>query len=440
MKKVLIITYYWPPSGGSGVQRCLYFAKHLRSFGWEPVIYTVSNGEYPAIDESLEKEIPEGIEVIKTPIWEPYGLYKKFTGQKKDKKLKPLLVTEKKERQLAHKISTWIRGNFFIPDARKFWIKPSIKFLKNYLKENPVDVIFSSNPPQSVHLIGLALKETFDLPWIADFRDPWTKISYYNDLMLTNWADNKHKALEKAVLNKADIVTTVSWSCKTGFQSIVDRKIEVITNGFEDSMIFPDVPKKSDQFLISYTGTLSRDRNPIKIWEGLKELVEEQPALRDKLKLQFIGNIDDSVFETLATLGLSSLVNRIGYVSHSKVFEYLAGSDLLLLIGIPNDPGVLTGKLFEYLFSKKPILSIGPKGGDIERILAEIGAGINVDFEEKNSFKKALSHYLNSPPQAPENLTNQLQKYTRKSLTQQLATQLDLLANKHQATSASSSA
>lgn len=418
-KKVLIITYYWPPSGGSGVQRCLYFVKYFRQFGWEPIVYTVANGEYPAIDESLAQEIPKDTTIIKSQIWEPYQLYKKFTGQKKDQKLKPLIVTEKKEKQLAHKISTWIRGNFFIPDARKFWIKPSIENLSQYLKENPVDLIFSSSPPQSVHLIALGLKRKFNIPWVADFRDPWTKISYYDDLMLTPWADKKHKRLEKEVLETADIVTTVSCSCKQGFKEICDRKIEVVTNGFDDSSKLPNTPPDENYFMISYTGSLSRDRNPTTIWKGIQELLVAKPALKSKLKLRFIGNIDESVFESLESLGLGSIVERIGYVKHSKVFDYLASSNLLLLIGIQGDKGILTGKFFEYLFSEKPVLSIGPNEGDVERILKETGAGFNVDFEEKDAFKKVLLQLIENSTTTSTDISK-LSKYTRKSLTEQL--------------------
>ena len=421
MKKALIITYYWPPSGGSGVQRCLYFVKYLKQFGWEPIVYTVANGEYPAIDASLEKEIPSDTTVIKSEIWEPYQLYKKFTGQKKDQQLKPLIITEKKEKQLAHKISTWVRGNFFIPDARKFWIKPSIERLSQYLKENPVDLIFSSSPPQSVHLIALALKRKFNIPWVADLRDPWTRISYYDDLMLTPWADKKHKRLEKEVLQTADKVTTVSWSCQQGFEEICGRKVEVVTNGFEDTIQMPDWLPDENYYTISYTGTLSRDRNPIIIWEGIKELLDIHSELKSKLRIRFIGDIDDSVFDSLATAGLSSNVERIGYVKHSKVFEYLASSDLLLLIGIQGDKGVLTGKLFEYLFSGKPILSIGPNGGDIEKILLETNAGINIDFEEKEAVKKAILKLMTYKKETNNSEKNkQLEKFTRRSLTGQL--------------------
>ena len=184
MKKVLIITYYWPPSGGAGVQRWLKFAKYLSDFGWEPIIYTVENGEYPVLDYDLLDEVPKGITVLKTPIWEPYSIYKKFTGRKKEDKINSGFLSEKKNPKLLEKLSIWIRGNLFIPDARKFWIKPSVNFLTNYLIDNPVDIVVSSGPPHSSHIIALKLKEKNKLPWLADFRDPWTNIYYYKELLL----------------------------------------------------------------------------------------------------------------------------------------------------------------------------------------------------------------------------------------------------------------
>ena len=207
MKRVLIITYYWPPSGGAGVQRWLKFVKYLRNYGWEPIVYTAENGEMPVIDPSLEKDIPNNTTVLKTKIWEPYSFYKTFIGKKQNEKINASFLSENKKPSLTEKISVWIRGNFFIPDARKFWIKPSVKHLSNYLKSNPVDAIISSGPPHSMHLIALGIKKQFPkLKWVADFRDPWTNIDFYKELMLTSASDRKHKQLEKEVLLHADSV------------------------------------------------------------------------------------------------------------------------------------------------------------------------------------------------------------------------------------------
>lgn len=171
MKRVLIITYYWPPSGGSGVQRWLKFVKYLREFGWEPVVYTPENPEMPSSDTSLLSEVSEDIEIIKTKIWEPYSFYKRFIGKKKSEKINTGFLSESKKPKLTEALSVWIRGNIFIPDARKFWIKPSVKFLKKYLADNPVDAMVSTGPPHSMHLIALGIKKSLNTPWIADFRD-----------------------------------------------------------------------------------------------------------------------------------------------------------------------------------------------------------------------------------------------------------------------------
>ncbi|MFI5134679.1 MAG: hypothetical protein ACHQD9_02380, partial [Chitinophagales bacterium] len=188
MKKVLILTYYWPPSGGAGVQRWLKMVKYLPQFGWQPIVYTAKDAEYPIHDPSLEKDVPKEAEVIRQKIWEPYDLYKKFIGQKKEEKVYSGFLSEKKKPGFAQRASVWIRGNLFIPDARCFWIKPSRKFLISYLKKNPVDAMVSTGPPHTTHMIALGIKKKLNIPWIVDFRDPWTQIDFYNQLHLTRWA------------------------------------------------------------------------------------------------------------------------------------------------------------------------------------------------------------------------------------------------------------
>ena len=208
-RKVLIITYYWPPSGGAGVQRWLKFVKYLPNLGWEPVVYTVENGEYPVMDKSLNEDVSAALKVIKTPIWEPYNIYKKISGRNKNDTINSGFLAESKKSKFSENLGKWVRGNFFIPDARKYWIKPSIKYLSNFLNDNPADLIISSGPPHSTHLIAMDLKNKFQIPWVSDFRDPWTNIDFYKELKLTNWADAKHKRLEKHVLTNSDLVLTV---------------------------------------------------------------------------------------------------------------------------------------------------------------------------------------------------------------------------------------
>lgn len=217
MKRVLIITYYWPPSGGSEVQRWLKMSKYLPEYGWQPVVYTAENAEFPVDDPSLEKDVSPEAEVIRRPIVKPYN----FLGLKE------------KQKGWKGNLSVWVRGNLFIPDARCCWVKPSVKFLTEYLKEHPVDAIISTGPPHSMHLIALKLKEKLNIPWIADFRDPWTEIDYYDDLHLTKWADKKHHRLEREVLTKADKVVTVSSDGARRLGRIGNRNVRVFPDGFD---------------------------------------------------------------------------------------------------------------------------------------------------------------------------------------------------------------
>ena len=205
--------------------------KYLSDFGWQPVVYTTENGEMPAIDPSLEKDIRPDTIVIKKPIWEPYSIYKRLTGRKRDERMGAGFLTEKKKSSKIENLAVWIRGNLFIPDARKYWIKPSVRYLQKYLRENPVDAIISTGPPHSMHLIALALKNKLNIPWIADFRDPWTKIDFYDKLRLSNRADKKHRRLEKVVIQTANIVVTVSWQWSDEFIKMGAVRTEVVTNG-----------------------------------------------------------------------------------------------------------------------------------------------------------------------------------------------------------------
>ena len=396
MKKVLIITYYWPPSGGAGVQRWLKFAKYLPEFGYEPIIYTPENPEFPAIDESLVNDIPKGITVLKQPIWEPYNWYRQFLGEK-DKKIGAGFVSEKKEPGLLHKISVWVRGNFFIPDARRFWIKPSIQYLTQYLKDNPVAAIVSTGPPHSMHLIALGLKKQLDVNWIADFRDPWTNIDFYKELMLSSWADKKHHQLEKEVLMTADKVVTIGYTMTKEMKALGAKHVETITNGFDEDD-FPEMDSELDEeFTISHIGTFSPSRNHPKFWQALSELKAENQAFAKALKLRTVGVVDHKVAAAILEAGLEENWERIEYVSHAEVLKYQCSSKVLLVSinNTPNATGILPGKFFEYLASGRPILAIGPKESDIGTVLSVTKAGVIVERDDTQAMKDALLQMFN---------------------------------------------
>ena len=318
MKKVLIITYYWIPSGGAGVQRWVKFAKYLRQYGWEPIIYTPENPEYPSIDHSFEKDIPADITVLKTPIWEPYNVYRNLTG-KKNQAINAGFISENKKQGWKDKLSIWIRGNFLIPDPRRFWIKPSVGFLSDYLKENPVDAIITTGPPHSMHLIGMGLKKNFpSLPWVADFRDPWTNIDFYKDLNLTWFADKIHHKLEREVLQKADTVLVVSRGMEEEFAPMKPKKLQVITNGYDESDVQVGTLALDGRFSISHIGTLNAARNPRIVWKVLSEICAENIDFKKDLQIQLVGKVDFSVLEDIQSYGLQEQLLRIDYLSHSE--------------------------------------------------------------------------------------------------------------------------
>lgn len=332
MKKVLIITYYWIPSGGAGVQRWVKFTKYLRLYGWEPIIYTPENPEYPSTDNSFLEDIPSDITVLKTPIWEPYTIYKRLLG-KKDQKINAGFISENKKLGWKEKFSIWIRGNFFIPDPRRFWIKPSVNYLNAYMRENQIDAVISTGPPHSMHLIAFGLRKQFpSIPWIADFRDPWTNIDFYKELNLSWLSDRIHRHLEKKVVQSADSVVVVSNGMKEEFEQIKPKQLTVITNGYDESDVLQQSLDLDSKFSISHIGTLNAARNPKTFWKVLSKICKENTEFRNDLQIQLVGKIDFSVTDDIQRLGLESQLLKIDYLSHVEAIAKQQSSQILLLL------------------------------------------------------------------------------------------------------------
>jgi hypothetical protein len=428
MKKVLIITYYWIPSGGSGVQRWVKFTKYLREFGWEPIIYTPENPEFPTIDPSFAKDIPSDITVLKTPIWEPYNVYRQLTS-KKNQPINAGFISENKKHSWKDKLSVWLRGNFLIPDPRRFWIRPSVRYLTTFLNQNPVDAIITTGPPHSVHFIGLGLKKQFpSLPWIADFRDPWTSIYYYKDLKIGWLADKIHHRLEKRIVQKADSVLVVSQGMKDEFDLLNPKKLNIISNGFDEDDIIIKECSLDTKFSISHIGLLTPKQNPYVLWKVLKELCTENEDFNSDLEIQLIGKVDFSIFDSINQFGLENKLTKIAYLPHSKAIAKQQTSQLLLLL-LMNEPGnkcILTGKLFEYLAAKRPILAFGPTDGDAATVINEAKAGSMIEFcDEKAAKKQILEYYSQYKLGKLTVLSESLQQFSRRNLTMQLAQTLD---------------
>ena len=418
-KKVLIITYYWPPTGGAGVQRWLKFSKYFRQFNWEPIIYTPSNPDFPINDETLLKDVLPNLEILKTQINEPYDVYRKIMGKKKTDTVNQGFLSESKENKVLQKMMIWVRGNFFIPDARKFWIKPSVSYLSDYLKKHKIDAIISTGPPHSMHLIALGLKQQFNIPWIADFRDPWTQIDFYNQLQLTKWADRTHKNLEKSVLKSANKVVTVSGHWAEDLKLLCDRNIDVITNGFDaDDFTSTEDTNLMPGFLFHHIGALNKDRNPHTLWKVLGDLCKENNAFKRDLKLKFTGKTDAAVFESLKEHGIFENAEKTDYMAHSEVVKLLLKSPVLLLPlnDTPNILGIVPGKLFEYLAAKRPIFAIGNVEGDTAKIIADAHAGTMVGFKDEEHTKKhVLELYEQFNKQTLQIDSTSIEKYSRRS-------------------------
>ena len=432
MKTVLIITYYWPPGAGAGVFRWLKFSKYLRQFGWAPVIYTPTNPESPVLDDSLLQDVSDEVRVIKRRIWEPYRYYKILTGKKQSEKVQTGFLNERMKPGFGEKAATWIRGNLFIPDARKYWIKPSVRFLAGWLKENPADAIVSTGPPHSMHMIALGLKEQTGLPWLADFRDPWTQIDFYDKLMLSKRADRKQRMLEQKVLRSADQLVAVSKHTASGLEDICNRQVTVVTNGY-DPDDFTDLPAyKQNKFILTHLGAMNADRNPRILWKALSELVQHNSALREQLVINLIGKTDISVKLDIEENGLAENTNFISHLPHKKALRKASQSAMLLLPlnNTPNVLGIAPGKLYEYLALKRPILCFGPMEGDAANIILATKSGYVVDFDNINSCKQVLQNCMHKHKHEQLHVEQQdINDFSRMTLTKEIANILDQISD-----------
>ena len=420
MKKVLIITYYWPPAGGPGVQRWLKFVKYLRDFNIEPVLYIPENPNYPITDTGFVNEIPEGISIYKQPIFEPYKLAS-FLSSKKTKRISSGIIQSNNQSTL-EKVMLWIRGNIFIPDARKFWVKPSVSFLSELIFKEKIETVITTGPPHSVHLIGLKLKEKLDINWISDFRDPWTSIGYHKKLKLTKASQKKHKHLEKSVLTSADKIIVTSASTKAEFQEITTKPIVVITNGFDNDLKSKVV--LDTNFTIAHIGSLLTGRNPGNLWKVLAELIESNVKFKNSFKLKLVGVTSADVLNTIYSYGLENYVELQGYVTHNEALEIQNKSQVLLLteINSKETTGIIPGKLFEYLAAKRPILAIGPKNWDVGDIINETKSGNLFDYSEDSSLKEIILEWFQAfQNKKLESNSVNIAKYSRRELTKKLA-------------------
>lgn len=419
-KKLLIITYYWPPAGGPGVQRWLKFVKYLPDFNIQPIVYIPENPTYPIMDNGLVNEVPEKAIIIKHKIVEPYG-FASFLSKNKTKKISSGIIPNQKKQSFLEKALLWIRGNIFIPDARFLWVNPSVTYLKKYIKEHNIDTIVTSGPPHSLHLIGLQLRKEMKLSWLADFRDPWTTIGYHKSLKLSGYAEKKHKALEKEVLNSADTIIVTSKTTKTEFETITSKPIVVITNGYD----VEEVTKQplDEKFTMAHIGSFLSERNPRILWKALQELIRENADFKEDFQLKLIGATSQEVLDTITEFKLNDYVTNLGYISHREAIEHQRKSQILLLIEINSEDtkSIIPGKLFEYMVSERPIVAIGPHDSDFAEIITSTNTGVFFTYDEKEKLKtKLLKYYTDYQNNTLKVNAVGLQQYSRRNLTKQL--------------------
>ncbi|PNW28778.1 glycosyl transferase family 1 [Formosa algae] len=416
-----MVTYYWPPAGGPGVQRWLKFVKYLPEFNVNPIVYIPEHANYPLIDTSLQADVSKDLTILKTPIKEPYKLARLLSGNKVTTISKGI-ITESKKQSRVERLMLYVRGNFFIPDARKSWVKPSVSFLSNYISKHDIDTVITTGPPHSLHLIGLQLQADFNIKWIADFRDPWTTIGYHKELKLTPASQAKHKQLEHQVLNAADAVIVTSNPTKTEFEAITTKPIHVITNGYDTVKTEQILLDK--KFTLSHIGSLLSKRNPKILWRVLSDLVKERKDFAEDFQLNIIGSIGEDVLKSLEKFKLDGYINNVGYVSHQEAITYQKQSQLLLLIEIDSKDTqcIIPGKLFEYMVSNRPILAMGPVGSDVEQIIKTTNTGQYFLYTEYNGLKREVLKYYEAFKQGSlQSHPIGLQKYSRRSLAETLS-------------------
>ena len=420
-KKALIITYYWPPAGGPGVQRWLKFVKYLPEFNIEPIVYVPENPNYPIMDTSFLSEVSSNLKIIKHPISEPYK-FARILSNKKSKDISKGIILEERNQNLLEKVMLWVRGNLFIPDARIGWVKPSVKFLSEYIKNEKIETIITTGPPHSLHLIGLQLKKQLGVKWLADFRDPWTSIGYHKQLRLTKKSEIKHKLLERLVLTGADQVIVTSFITKEEFKNITNKPIQVITNGYDIQTT--EKTELDSKFSMSHIGSLLSKRNPEVLWKVLNDIIQENDDFSLDLQLNFVGLISENILDSIEKNNLSNYINNVGYVSHKEAINYQKKSQLLVLIEIDSEDTkcIIPGKLFEYMVSNRPIIALGPKASDVETIIKETNTGDYVYYDDYNALKNIiLNHYKAFKKGELKTNPIGLQKYHRKFLTESLS-------------------
>ena len=416
-KKVLIITYYWPPSGGVGVQRWMNYALQLKKRGWEPIILTPQNPQFEIRDEKQTAKVTK-ISVYKVPIWEPFSFFHTLTGRREKGKIQQGLILENPKKSFSNKILVWIRGNLFIPDPRVFWVRSATKKANEIIRENGIDLMITTGPPHSIHLIGRNIKRKTGIKWLADFRDPWSKWDILKKLKTSALALYLHKRLEQSVLNEANAVSTVSnrLAESLGKAEVLNNGITMPSNG--TSQLNEEV------FVVGHFGMLNELRNPAHLWTTLDQLCGENPDFAKKLKIRIAGIVAESIKYELNTLeGLRGKVTFLGYLPQEQILNECKKCNVLLLPlnRSDNSKWLLPVKFFEYLAAHRMILCIGEKFSDLGDVINGLEVGeifAHSDVQQMRAF--LINNFKNTTYPNASDVDTLLKRFSHEKLADKL--------------------
>lgn len=434
MKKILFVVYNFPPAAGAATQRILKFLKYLNKFGYQTFVLTVDKVDYPDLDFTLFEKIPTETKVIRTKFWTPFGIYRKMTGRKADEKI-PVAFIKDNHKSIAERISVFLRLNVFLPDAKIGWLPFAKKAGKELIENEKIDVVISSGPPHTTHLIAKSLKKKTGIKWIADFRDPWTDIDYYSGMKRTKLAEYIDQYLEKSVLQSADYVIAAS----EGYLKIikskgVKNKYEVLTNGFDPDDFQNIEYKVLNKFLITYTGNMPSTRNPENLWNALEELVIENPSFSENFEFHFAGVMDEEIRSKITQMKFYSNFINHGYLNHHEVLDLTFNSHVLIMIvnRVQTSKEILPGKIFEYIASGNFVLVIGPEDGVSASLIKYVNQGITANYNDKEKIKKTILELFEKWKRKELHKIFSLQKneFTREEITRKLANIIENLFEK----------
>lgn len=432
MKKILFVVYNFPPAAGAATQRILKFLKYLNKFGYRTFVLTVNKVDYPDLDFTLIEKIPSETKVIQTKYWTPFGIYRKITGRKADEKI-PVAFIKDNHKSFAERISVFLRLNVFLPDAKIGWLPFALKAGKELIEKEKIDVVISSGPPHTTHLIAKSLKKKTKIKWIADFRDPWTDIDYYSGMKRTKLAEWIDSRLERSVLKNADYIVAAS----EGYLNIIKSKgiknnYEVLTNGFDPEDFQNIELRELKKFIVTYTGNMPITRNPENLWNALEELVSENQFFAENFEFHFAGVMDDEIRTKIRELNFYSNFIDYGYLNHKSVLDLTFNSHLLIMIvnRVATSKEILPGKIFEYIASGNFILVIGPEDGVSAKLIDYVGQGVAANYDDKEKIKKTISELFEKWKEGKlkKIYSEKKNEFTREEITRKLVKIIETLA------------